>query len=54
MVDRAMAPDEIDVLKPKKLVVRASGLALGALLGIVGALVVDRWNRKHVSSSIKA
>jgi uncharacterized protein involved in exopolysaccharide biosynthesis len=42
IVDRAMAPDKKDVVKPKKVALLAAGLAMGFFVGIFGVLLVDR------------
>jgi uncharacterized protein involved in exopolysaccharide biosynthesis len=54
VVDRAMAPDKKDVFKPKKLLLLVAGFALGALVGVVGVLLVDGVDRKRVLPSARA
>jgi uncharacterized protein involved in exopolysaccharide biosynthesis len=54
VVDKAMAPDKKDVFWPKKLVMLAAGFALGALVGVVGVLLVDGVDRKREFSNAKA
>jgi uncharacterized protein involved in exopolysaccharide biosynthesis len=52
VVDRALPPDKIDKLKPHKLLMIVSGFALGAVIGVLGALLADAWNRGRVSSVV--
>ena len=49
VVDKAMASDKNDVLKPRKAVLLAAGLALGALVGMVAVLCIDGPARKTPS-----
>jgi LPS O-antigen subunit length determinant protein (WzzB/FepE family) len=41
IVDRALPPDKIDVLKPKKALMLFAGLAVGLLVGSAVVLAVD-------------
>jgi uncharacterized protein involved in exopolysaccharide biosynthesis len=54
VVDSAMAPDKNDVFKPKKLLLLVAGVALGALVGVVGVLLVDGLDRKRVLANGRA
>jgi uncharacterized protein involved in exopolysaccharide biosynthesis len=49
VADRAMAADKNDPLKPKKLMLLAAGIVLGAALGIAVVLAVDGVARKAPS-----
>lgn len=54
VVDTAIAPDNKDVLKPKKAVILVSGLVLGLLLAVVAVLFVDGIGRSPVASRLRA
>jgi uncharacterized protein involved in exopolysaccharide biosynthesis len=54
VVDAAIAPDNKDVLKPKKAVILASGLALGLFLSVVAVLSIDGVGRDPVASRARA
>lgn len=47
IVDRAMAPDRTDVLRPKKRIMIAAGFGLGTLLGVAGTLLAESLSRKR-------
>lgn len=42
VVDHAMAPDRNDVIRPKKIVLIGSGLLLGLVIGLAGAVLLRR------------
>jgi hypothetical protein len=50
IVDTAIAPDNKDVLKPKKAVMLASGLVLGLIIAVIAVLLMDGIGREPVAS----
>lgn len=54
VVDTALPADQLDVLRPKKLLMIIVGFALGAALGIGGVLMVDGVDRVRLAPNSRA